>query len=370
MKIFSLTFILLAFISTRGLAADNANLNYVYTDVGTKAGPSIILNDILWVFGPERFMAFNEKLSVARFSGPHKIDGYAQYIRKLPDDTLIIAGLNYKGFDILGKDTRQGIILKWNPKKLSDPVEKFIELGKTSHGLEINAHDQPVLLSSKDGYTLTIFSTSLNKLNSVPFGSGGAASMAITDQNNYVVIGFDHNENSSGIVPTYWEYSSDLKLITKKQLTSDTRPSGSNLVAINVLPYKDSLYLIYGWDRSGIKKENPDEVTIKKMQNGTDIWEQKIPYHHNMVFYVSNNGALNALYGKVDNIHQFIFNAEDGKKTTKILNRPTTPVQCFPPEWKYDLVEVLSSDKKPLLVIRGDPLNHAEAGCTTVAEIN
>lgn len=329
-----------------------------------------MLNDALWVFGPERFMAFNEKFSVARFSGPHKIDGYGQYIRKLSDNTLIIAGLNYKGFDLLGKDTRQGIILKWNPKKLSDPVEKFIELGEASHGLEINTQGQPVLLSSKDGYTLTVFNASLSKLNSVSFGAGGGASLAITDQNNYAVIGFDHNENSSGLVPTYWEYSSELKLITKKQLANDTRPSGSNLVAMNVLPYKDNLYLIYGWDRSGIKKENPDEVTIKKIQNGADIWEQKIPYHHNMIFYVSDNGSLNVLYGKVDNIHQFIFQNADGKKKTKILNRPTTPIQCFPPDWKYDLVEVLTVDQKQFLIIRGDPLNHPSAGCTTIAEID
>ncbi len=370
MKSFLYALIFVTFSSSFCFAADKANLKYTYTEVGTKAGPSIMLNDSLWVFGPERYMAFNQKFSVAHISGPHEIDGYAQYIRKLPDNTLIIAGLNYKGFDLLGKDTRQGIILKWNPKKLSSPIEKFVELGKGSLGLEINAQGQPVLLSIKDGYTLTIFSASLNKLESASFGAGGGASFVITSENNYAVIGFDRNENSNGLIPTYWEYSPDLKLITKKYLSSDTKTSGNGFIVTDILSYKDSLYLIYGWDRSGIKKENPDEVTIKRMQNGTDMWEQKIPYHHNTIFYVSDDGALNALYGKVDNIEQFSFQASDGKKATKVLTRPTMPVQCFPPDWKYDLVEVLSVDQKKLLVIRGDPLNHPLAGCTTIAEIN
>ncbi len=345
-------------------------ITYIHSDKKSQARTAAIVDDGILVFGPRQYLKFNGKFESAHFTGPLKLDGVAQYVRSDKDGNLIIAGLNRKAFDLLSKDNRQNIIARMNPNKLASSVLKFRELNdRVSYGLEINNSSQPVLLSGGGGhYTLSVFSNSLDNIRkSTQFGNGQSGSLAITDQGNYIVLGFDLSEDSNDVAATFWEFSPELELLSTETLGRFKKRSQGSAV-MSVLTYKDNVYLAYGWDQSGVKEENPDEVWLKKIK-GSPAWqeEQKLPYYVGMRFFTEADGTPYVLYPRVDNIHKVVFDFKEGRSKRIILNRPLEPVQCFPPNWKYGIVDVLIDPQgNTKIVINGNPLNHPEAGCVTI----
>jgi hypothetical protein len=217
---------------------------------------------------------------------------------------------------------------------------------------------------------LTIFSHDLNRVvGSIKFGFGQTADFLIRRNGNYAVVGFDTVDGVKGVAPTYWEFTPDLEQVTKERLGTTTKRRGLRSAMMELVSFEDSVYAAYGWDVSGVKDEKPDEVRIKKIAGTTDNWskDQELPYYPGMRFFMSNDGAPYILYPRVDNLYEVSFDPIDGQATTTILNRPTDPIQCFPPKWKYDIVDVFpAEDGKAYIVINGNPLNHPEAGCVAI----
>jgi len=170
-------------------------------------------------------------------------------------------------------------------------------------------------------------------------------------------------------VPTYWEFTPDLEQVTKERLGMATKRRDLRSAMMELVSSEGSVYAAYGWDVSGVKDEKPDEVRIRKITDTGNNWnkDQELPYYPGMRFFMSNGVGPYMLYPRVDNFYKVSFYPVDGHATTTILNRPTDPIQCFPPKWKYDIVDVFSAkDGNTYIVINGNPLNHPEAGCVAI----
>jgi len=377
MKI-KLLFIALCLIGANAHAQGNktvSNIEYHHSDNISQGLSALLLDETFIVFGPNRSMTFDNRFRSSSGSRPLGIKGYPQFSRLNKDNHTIIAGLNHRANSIFSKDSRQNIIALLYRGVDSGTKNEFRELGdRLPYGLEINANNQPVLLAGGGGhYTLSVFSPNLmNVRKSIKFGNGQKAALTIIGNGNYAVVGFEDHKKNSDVAPVYWEFNPELEQIYKEHLGVEVKKRGRMDAAMAVLSHEDNVYAVYGWDMSGFKREIPDEVRIRKIKGLSGQWdkEQTLPYHPGVRFFVSNKGSPYALYPRMESIERIDFKPENGKKTKRLLNRPIKPVQCFPPKWKYEIIDVLEdSAGNQHVVINGDPLNHPEVGCVTIGQI-
>jgi hypothetical protein len=344
---------------------DPDEISYFHLDRPFQVISAIRLDGDFLAFGLRIFMRFTDKFPSAQYTAGHRLDTYVRHVRAISNKKIVAAGRD--------SDLRQISIFLTTPGKHSVPIEKIRRLrDESTYELQVNRSGQPVLLSgtSRRNNTLTVFSRDLRKVvGFIKFGFGQSADLLIKSDGNYAVVGFDSIDGLKGVVPTYWEFTPDLEQVTKERLGTMTKRRGLRSAMMELVSFEGSVYAAYGWDVSGVKDEKPDEVKVRKIADTGDSWnkDQELPYYPRMRFFMSNDGAPYILYPRVDNIYKVSFDPIDGQATTTILNRPSDPVQCFPPKWKYDIVDVfLAEDGNTYIVINGNPLNHPEAGCVTI----
>lgn len=356
-------------------------IKYIYTSKHSPAISAIQHEGSFLVIGPQTYMVFNQNIAVsdgyagplgAKFSGPFSLKGYAQHTRKIADGNLVIAGVNYDrsfSFD----DQRQNFIALVSSKEFKVLKEKNFD-ERVSLGLKVLEDGRFVMLSQGSGgyFKLIIFNEKLKILNDVQFGGGAttfSGSLEITPEGNYSVLGFEsvgYNEVS----PVYWEFSPELKQVEKKILTQSSKKRGNGIDVLELIKSKGTLYAAYGWKTGNMKDEAPDDVHLTKVK-GALAWEKDalMPYKVGMRFFNSKAGPY-VLYPRADYLEKITFSPETGKRTVKKLNRPIDPVECFPPEKKYDIIDIIQAESgSDFIVLSNTPLDNHNAGCVTIGEL-
>lgn len=379
-KIITIFALALCLISRPASATEN-QIKYVYISKYSPALSVIKQDESFLAFGPQTFILFNQNIARsgdysgplgAQIYGPFSLQGYIQHVRQNSDGNLVVAGLNHNrsfSFD----DKRQNFVALVQPKGFKVLKEKnFAE--RVSLGLEIlEDRNLLILAQGSDGYfKLSVLNQKLKVLNDVTFGGGSTSlngSLAITPEGNYAVLSFE-DIGSNNVSPIYWEFSPDLKQVEKKRLTQNSKRRGNGLDVLKLIRSDDSLYAAYGWDTGNTKDEAPDEVHLVKIKGG-NVWEKEVsmPYKVGMRFFNSDTGPY-VLYPRVEYLEKITFDPKTGNRTVKKLNRPSEPVQCFPPKWKYDIVDVIRAKTGPdFIVFSNTPLDNHNAGCVTIGEM-
>lgn len=378
---FLVLFLLAAYFSMASSAIAEDAIKYIYTSKRSPAISAIQHEGSLLVIGPQTYMVFNQNIAVsdgytgplgAKFSGPFSLKGYAQHIHKIADGNLVIAGVNYDrsfSFD----DQRQNFIALVSSKEFKVLNEKNFD-ERVSLGLKVLEDGNFVMLSQGSGgyFKLSIFNEKLKVLNDVKFGGGTttlSGSLAITPEGNYAVLGFE-GVGSNEVLPVYWEFSPELKQVEKKFLTKSSKKRGNGIDVLELIKSEYALYAAYGWKTGNTKDEAPDDVRLTKIK-GALAWEKDalMPYKVGMRFFNSKAGPY-VLYPRADYLEKITFSPETGKRTVKKLNRPIDPVECFPPEKKYDIVDIIQAESgSDFIVLSNTPLDNHNAGCVTIGEL-
>jgi hypothetical protein len=340
-------------------------------------------DDGITVFGLNSMLHFDDKINCIgkcpvvgeHFGGPLPFEGYIEVIKPLSDDSIIVAGLDHKGKSIglaslLGDDdNRRAFIAKLNPKL---KVEKFLTINNAiSYGLDISVNNQIVLLSGGRGhYTLTLLDRELNEIDSTTFGGGLKGDIAITSEGNYAVVGFERSKDNHSDLPTYWEYSPKLELVAHKVLAEKGKPTGDMDGFMRVLEHDKEVYIIYGWENCRRCKPNSRSFWIEKIKGSGTLWGKNQPYSLDALFFISPDGNPYILEPKQGAIHQTIFNKNDGKISNILIERPKSPVECFPPDHYYEILGAFPTDHgETNIVLTCRPLESYEAGCVTVGKV-
>lgn len=377
LKLFAL---ILCLISAPSVTAAEEQIEYIYISKRSPAMSGIENDGSFLVLGPKTYMVFNQNIVRsggysgpldAKFSGPISLEGYAQYVRKNSDGNLVIAGVNYNrsfSFD----DKRQNFIAIIQPKGFKVLKEKNFK-ERVTLGLELLGDGNFLMLAQGSGgyFKLSVLNEKLKVLNEVTFGGGPttlSGSLAITPDGNYAVLGFE-GVASNEVSPVYWEFSPKLEQIEKQILTQASKKRGNGMDVLELIKSDDALYAAYGWDTGNTKDEAPDKVHLRKIKGTGWDSDALMPYRVGMRFFNSKNGPY-VLYRNVDNLEKITFDPATGKRTTKILNRPADPVECFPPRKKYDIVDIVQTEKgSDFIVLSNTPLDNHNAGCITIGEM-
>lgn len=360
-------------------AAEN-QIEYIYISKHSPVVSVIEQNGSFLALGPKTYMVFNQDIARsggysgpldAKFSGPFSLEGYAQYVRKNLDGNLVVAGVNYNrtfSFD----DMRQNFIAVIQPKGFKVLKEKNFK-ERVPLGIELLGDGNFLMLAQGTGgyFKLSVLNQNLKVLNEVTFGGGVTTlngSLAVTPDGNYAALGFE-SISSNEAVPVYWEFSPKLDQVERKILTQSSKKKGNGMDVLKLIEGEDSLYAAYGWHTGNAKDEATDEVHLTKIKGKRWDVDALMPYRVGMRFFNSKNGPY-VLYGNVDKLEKITFDSETGKKMNKKLNRPVNPVECFPPKKKYDIVDVIQTEKgSDFIVISNAPLDNYNAGCVTIGEM-
>ncbi|MGZ9108887.1 MAG: hypothetical protein ACXW4B_08725 [Micavibrio sp.] len=381
-KILCLLALFILSISVKAIADDSPkHVDYAWISKRAHALAAIPVNNGVTVFSSRLFLRFDDKINRAdgypgpvgeHFSGPLKFDGYAQFIKPLSSQSVVVAGLDYKAglLASLSNDKRRNFILKMNPETLK--VEKFIPLkDRVSYGLAVDKNDRIALLSGvgHGHYTLTVFDSTLKPIRSLIFGIGGKGDVAVTGEGNFVVIGFE-SIGATGL-PTYWEFSPELKLIEQRTLSERTKSNGNTDGHMQILTHGLDAYLVYGWDDCpGCKKANSSVLWIEKVNGKDSIWKKEHKHSYHSRFFIFPDGNPFHLEPKKDAIYQTIFNKENGSVSTVVLDRPNSPIECFPPNLYYEVINAFALPSGGAnLVLTSRPLDNNDAGCVTIGKV-
>lgn len=367
---------MLLFSPIRAIAGETAkHVDYGWISKRAHVLTAMPVNNGITVFGSRLFLRFDDKFSEAHFSGPLKFEGYAQFIKPLSSQSIVVAGLDHKAgslSSLLAKDERRNFILKMNPETLE--VQKFLPLkDRVSYGLAVDTSGHIVLLSGAEhgSYTLTVFDSNLKEIRLTTFGIGGKGDVAFTSEGNYIAIGFDRTKDGRSGLPTYWAFSPELKLIEKRVLSERTKSNGNTDGLMKILSHEQETYLIYGWDDCpGCKKPDSSVLWVEKIKDDGAAWKKEYSYGRHSRVFIFSDGNPFLLEPKKDAIYQTIFNKEDGSASMVMLNRPNSPVECFPPNLYYEIVDafqLLSGDTNVVLTSR--PLDNPDAGCVTIGKV-
>ncbi|MBL4803995.1 MAG: hypothetical protein JKY71_03945 [Alphaproteobacteria bacterium] len=349
-----------------------AQIEYIKNSDHFQSSSAIMTTHGILALGATGYMLFNDETSRAKFSGPHKIDGYPLILKPDPSGKIIYAGLNHSGSYFPDTDTRQAILgyLNLSDKGTVQSVEKIHVKGKLPYALDVFPSSEIISLSDLGGkYRLSYARAGFFDSSSQEFGSGQIADMLITASGRIAVLGFDEENSEHLVEATFWEFDKKFKLVNKTPL-GRFKKRGQMSALMTILEHGQDLYLIYGWDEPGTKDERPDEVSIQKIR-GTTEWKNigTAPYQPGAKAFISLTGNPYILYPRVDELEKLEFSAAHGKKSKMGLKRPTEPTRCFPKDWRYEIVDVLKDGTAEYLVLNGDPLNHPVAGCTSIAKI-
>ena len=350
---FLLLFLLAIHLSIASAVADDG-IKYIYTSKRSPANAVVHYDGSFLVIGPQTYMLFNGNIAVfdgyagpldAKFSGPSSLKGYTNHIRKDKNGDLVVSGVNHDrsfSFD----DQRQNFIALIQLKSFKIITEKnFSE--RVSLGIEVLEDGNFLALAQGSGryFKLSTLNEKLQILNTVAFGGGTTilnGSLAITPEGNYAVLGFE-GVGDNEVLPVYWEFSPELQQIDKMVLMQSSKKSGNDAV-LEFIRNENSLYAAYGWDTGNTKDEAQNEVHLTKIK-GTSVWKKDalMPYKAGMHFFATKTDPY-VLYPRVDYLEKITFDSATGERAVKKLNRPTDPVECFPPKKKYDIVDVVQSE--------------------------
>ncbi len=364
-------------------------VEYIWLSKAAYALAAMPAGDDVIVFGTKSFLYFDDKVkreggyagSVgAHFAGPLGFDGYVQAAQPLHGSGALIAGVDHKGggwFSFDG-DNRRGVVLKMSPftsAHFPEPfkVEKLAPVDdRVPYAVTVGRGDEVILLSGAEQshFTLTIYDADLATRQSVTFGIGGGGDVAITQNGDLVVVGFERSKEGHDDQPAYWEYSPKLELVKHKILDSAGKSSSSGDVLMRILVHEKDVYLLYGWENcSGCKREGTSVLWLEKLQ-GDSTWKQAITYDREAKLSLSREGEPLLLEPKKDAVHEILFSRDGGRQQEALLERPSQPVECFPPEHYYQILGVFptsSGDDHIVFTIR--PLDSYEAGCVAIGKV-
>ena len=369
MKYLITLLMILALLPTKLQAnGQEKSIIYKYSSEQSSALSAAVSNGSIVTIGPQSYTVFsNDSHEIENHSGPLDVGGYSSFIEQFNDANFILAGVNYNRSWSFN-DKRQNFIALVAAKNFEIiKLKEFDE--RITIGLEILSDGNILLLSRGDGYlNLRLLDGNLKVLKNVKFREDGrsiSGSLALTAEGNYGVLGFTKNEVNNQVIPTYWEFSPELKLLDKKIISKKGKALGNGLDVLKLLRSGSEMYAIYGWD--GANKKG-SEIRILKMNDASKSWKDVyLPYHAGVKFFISKNGIY-ALYPKLEYLEKISFDSSGNHRVFK-LNRPSKPADCFPIAKKYDMVDVLQAEGKDFIVLSNTELKNYFSSCVTIGEM-